>query len=171
MLFNFLRLLLNFLRLLLNLLRLLFNLLRLLFNLLVLLFYRLIFQHNGCIPSFNLRQNLILHLHIPSNLRRSRRHYQTVHQQTPFLIHALVIYLQVVVINGHPAILVKDAQQPFQVVTRTPLQVRYLHDDAVVCQALYERVRHALGDFPTLIVQVPASHIHDRLVQIPQLMS
>ena len=73
-------------------------------------------------------------------------------------------------IAHHAALLVENAQQAFQMIARTPLQIGYLHDDAVMRQTFNERVRHTLLYLLAFIIQVTATHIHHRLRQIAQFM-
>ena len=72
------------------------------------------------------------------------------------------------VVTLHTAVLIADIEQPLQTVTSTLLQEWDLNDDTIMRQALNETV------FPcyhvVLIIQITATDINDRFLQLAQRM-
>ena len=86
-------------------------------------------------------------------------------------VESLVIKVQVVLIVLADTLLVEDTQHLVQPVVDLTVKTRYLHNDTVVIETVYELVGDAASHWLVLIVEGLMAHIHHRLFYLTHRMS
>ena len=82
-----------------------------------------------------------------------------------------VVETQQMLVRLVPVRLVEDAQHLVQAVVYLSVQTWYLHDDAVVRQAVDERVRQSFGDHLAVVVIRLVVHVDHRLLDVAHLVA
>ena len=81
-------------------------------------------------------------------------------------VEGTLVETQVVLTLAADTRLVEDAQHLVETVVDTSVETRYLHEDAVVVEAVDEPVGYSLGDGFVVIVERLVADIHHRLVYL-----
>ena len=96
----------------------------------------------------------VLDIHFVAHVSIRGRHGQPVDDA----LHVSIVFVHRVIDGQQAAVvlvavrLVEDAQHPFEAVVDVSVQARNLDDDAVMCQAVHERVGQSLGDDVPVVV-------------------
>ena len=81
-------------------------------------------------------------------------------------VEGTIVKMKIVLVVNADAALVKDAKNLVKTIVNDAVQTRYLHNDAVVVQALHKTVGYALHHGLVLIVEHLMAHIDDRVFYV-----
>ena len=134
--------------------------------------YPLVLHQDIGVALFNDGVVFVLHVHVLARVGIAGRHQQAVQYGAHVVVVAVgaVVVVQEVLAVWRVKRLVEDAQHLVEAVVYLPVQTRYLHDDAVMGQALDERVGQALGHRVAVIVVGIVAHIEHRLLYVTHLV-
>ena len=139
----------------------------------VLLFYFPVLEHDCCITLLYYREVFVFHIHPMPHVAVGRRLSEAVQNA----LHVTVVRVESLVYTQHlfvvvvPVFLVEHAQHHVQAVVYLAMKTRYLHDNALVGQALHKGVWQPMRHHIVVIVACLMVDIQHRLLNVAHLVA
>ena len=132
-----------------------------------------IFDTDFGVALFDNRKVLIFHIHVLAHFGIAGSLSQTAHNMIhlTIILKARVVDTQHMRIHGIDSALVENTEHLVETVVDLAMQTRYLHDDAIVCQAVDKRIGQTMRDHITFVVARLVVHVEHRLFDIAHLVT